>query len=52
LSELLRGWGEIRMVLFALLVLVIVRAYPAGLLGLVGAARQRAGRYSRASPRA
>jgi branched-chain amino acid transport system permease protein len=39
LSELLRGWGEIRMVLFALLVLVVVRAYPAGLLGLIGAAR-------------
>ncbi|HMH53458.1 MAG TPA: branched-chain amino acid ABC transporter permease [Candidatus Acidoferrum sp.] len=38
LSELLRGWGEIRMVLFALLVLVVVRAYPAGLLGLTGAA--------------
>jgi branched-chain amino acid transport system permease protein len=34
LSELLRGWGEIRMVLFALLVLVVVRAYPAGLVGL------------------
>ena len=38
LSELLRGWGEIRMVLFALLVLVVVRAYPAGLLGFAGAA--------------
>jgi len=38
LSELLRGWGEIRMVLFALLVLVIVRAYPAGLVGLGQAA--------------
>ena len=37
LSELLRGWGEIRMVLFALLVLVVVRAYPAGLVGLVAA---------------
>jgi branched-chain amino acid transport system permease protein len=41
LSELLRGWGEIRMVLFALLVLVVVRAYPPGLLGLVMAARAR-----------
>jgi branched-chain amino acid transport system permease protein len=39
LSELLRAWGEIRMVLFALLVLVVVRAYPAGLLGLMEAAR-------------
>ena len=38
LSELLRGWGEIRMVLFALLVLVVIRAYPSGLLGLAGAA--------------
>src|SRR5262245_44271599 len=35
LSEELRGWGEIRMVLFALLVLVVARAYPAGLVGLV-----------------
>jgi branched-chain amino acid transport system permease protein len=34
LSELLRGWGEIRMVLFALLVLVIARLYPEGLVGL------------------
>ena len=33
LSELLRGWGEIRMVLFALLVIVVMRAYPAGLVG-------------------
>jgi branched-chain amino acid transport system permease protein len=35
LSELLRGWGEIRMVLFSLLVILIVRAYPAGLVGLL-----------------
>jgi len=34
LSELLRAWGEVRMVLFALLVLVIARAYPAGLVGI------------------
>jgi branched-chain amino acid transport system permease protein len=34
LSELLRGWGEIRMVLFALVVVVVMRAYPAGLAGL------------------
>jgi branched-chain amino acid transport system permease protein len=37
LSELLRGWGEIRMVLFSLLVLLAVRAYPAGLVGLLQA---------------
>ena len=34
LSEELRAWGEIRMVVFALLVLVAARAYPAGLIGL------------------
>jgi len=28
LSEELRAWGEIRMVLFAILVIVVVRAYP------------------------
>ena len=37
LSELLRPWGEIRMVLFALLVIVIARLYPAGLSGLARA---------------
>ena len=41
LSELLRAWGEIRMVLFALLVLVIVRAYPAGLVGIARAVAAR-----------
>jgi branched-chain amino acid transport system permease protein len=41
LSELLRPWGEIRMVLFALLVLVVVRAYPSGLLGLARAGLDR-----------
>jgi len=40
LAEELRGWGEIRMVLFAVLVLVVARAYPAGLLGLCLAARR------------
>ena len=40
LAEELRSWGEIRMVLFAVLVLVIARAYPAGLLGLCLAARR------------
>jgi branched-chain amino acid transport system permease protein len=34
LSELLRAWGELRMVLFALLVIVIARSYPAGLVGV------------------
>ena len=37
LSEQLRAWGEIRMVLFALLVLLVVRAYPGGLVGLARA---------------
>jgi branched-chain amino acid transport system permease protein len=41
LSEQLRGWGEIRMVLFALLVLVVVRVYPPGLVGLWRAAPGR-----------
>jgi branched-chain amino acid transport system permease protein len=35
LSEVLRAWGEIRMVLFALLVVLVVRAYPAGFVGIV-----------------
>ncbi len=34
ISELLRAWGEIRMVLFALLVIVVARGYPAGLYGI------------------
>jgi len=38
LSELLRRWGEIRMVLFAVLVIAVVRLYPAGLVGLLRAA--------------
>ena len=41
LSELLRGWGEIRMVLFALLVLAIARLYPDGLVGLFRLAGQQ-----------
>ncbi len=41
LSELLRAWGEIRMVLFALLVIVVARAYPAGLVGICRTAGQR-----------
>ena len=48
LSEALRPWGEVRMVLFALLVLVIARAYPSGLVGLGLAAARR---LARAVPR-
>src|ERR1700730_18109228 len=40
LSEELRAWGEIRMVVCALLVLVAARAYPAGLVGLFVSAAQ------------
>jgi branched-chain amino acid transport system permease protein len=43
LSELLRRWGEIRMVLFALLVIAVVRLYPAGLVGLLRATSTRIG---------
>jgi branched-chain amino acid transport system permease protein len=43
LSELLRSWGEIRMVLFAVLVIAVVRLYPAGLVGLLRAAGDRIG---------
>jgi branched-chain amino acid transport system permease protein len=39
-AELLRTWGEMRMVLFALLVMVVVRSYPAGLVGLCRTAAQ------------
>jgi branched-chain amino acid transport system permease protein len=41
LSEWLRAWGEIRMVLFALLVIAVARAYPPGLAGLGRAAGRR-----------
>ena len=34
LSEALRAWGEVRMVLFALLVIAIARGYPGGLVGI------------------
>jgi branched-chain amino acid transport system permease protein len=34
LSEALRAWGEVRMVLFALLVIAIARGYPSGLVGI------------------
>ena len=45
--EELRSWGEIRMVVFALLVLVAARAFPAGLMGLGLALGER---LSRAVP--
>lgn len=41
LSELLRAWGEVRMVLFALLVIVVARGYPAGVVGIFRAAAER-----------
>lgn len=41
LSELLRAWGEIRMALFALLVIVVARGYPSGLVGICRAAATR-----------
>lgn len=41
LSELLRAWGEARMVLFALLVIVVARAYPPGLAGIARTVRDR-----------
>ena len=41
LSEALRAWGEVRMVLFALLVIIIARGYPSGIAGLGHAARAR-----------
>jgi branched-chain amino acid transport system permease protein len=41
LTEWLRPWGEVRMVLFALLVIVLARAYPAGLVGLGRAVARR-----------
>src|SRR6266571_28951 len=41
LSELLRAWGEARMVLFALLVIVVARAYPPGLAGILRLVRDR-----------
>jgi branched-chain amino acid transport system permease protein len=49
--EWLRAWGEVRMVLFALLVIVVARAYPAGLAGvLAAAARRLATRLPRLAP--
>jgi branched-chain amino acid transport system permease protein len=51
LFEWLRAWGEVRMVVFALLVIVVARAYPAGLTGLTGAlGRRLAARVPRVAP--
>jgi branched-chain amino acid transport system permease protein len=51
LFEWLRAWGEVRMVLFALLVIVVARAYPGGLAGIVQSlARRIAVRVPRLAP--
>jgi branched-chain amino acid transport system permease protein len=51
LFEWLRAWGEARMVLFALLVIVVARLYPSGLAGVLGAAGRRlAARLPRLAP--
>jgi branched-chain amino acid transport system permease protein len=47
-SEALRPWGELRMVLFALLVILIARGYPAGMVGLC---RTIGGRLARRLPK-
>ena len=41
ISEALRPWGEIRMVLFALLVIAVLRWYPTGIVGLCQAIGKR-----------
>ena len=41
LFEWLRAWGEVRMVLFALLVIVVARGYPTGLAGIARAIATR-----------
>ncbi len=49
--EWLRAWGEVRMVVFALLVILVVRTYPAGLAGVFAAgARSLAVRIPRLAP--
>ena len=50
LSELLRGWGEVRMVLFAFLVIAVARLYPGGLVGMLGQAFQTVRSRSPKSP--
>jgi len=39
--EWLRVWGEVRMVLFALLVIAVARGYPAGLAGIARSVGRR-----------
>jgi branched-chain amino acid transport system permease protein len=51
LFEWLRAWGEVRMVLFALLVIVVARGYPAGLAGVAqDIGRRLATRVPRLAP--
>src|SRR5262245_46480717 len=45
--EWLRAWGEVRMVLFALLVIVVARGYPSGLAGIAGSIGNRLRRLQR-----
>ena len=46
MSEELRAWGEIRMVLFAILVIVVARAYPSGLRGICVATGKSLSRFA------
>jgi branched-chain amino acid transport system permease protein len=49
--EWLRAWGEVRMVVFALLVILVARGYPAGLAGIFRALGLRlAARLPRLAP--
>jgi branched-chain amino acid transport system permease protein len=51
LFEWLRAWGEVRMVLFALLVIVVARGYPSGLAGVLqDVGRRLATRVPRLAP--
>jgi branched-chain amino acid transport system permease protein len=51
LFEWLRAWGEVRMVVFALLVIVVARGYPAGLAGVAETiGRRLATRMPRLAP--
>ena len=51
LFEWLRAWGEVRMVLFAFLVIVVARGYPAGLAGILATSGRRlAARLPRLAP--
>jgi branched-chain amino acid transport system permease protein len=50
LNTWLAAWGEWSMVVFAAIVIVVMRAYPAGLSGLLSAATRRWRRRPAASP--